>query len=245
MDMAESSTHPIINTEYRIGTLEINYLYDLQFLGIDFIRNAGLKFIPFFHESSHIGDELTIYRKDAGLPITRVNPTGNTAELSLVLNDENGSQAGNHSFKAGTRIIYFEDTGFYTMRPEEGDTSKITHTGNRFEWYGQYQWNGTSGFIKNPRISTVFSLELRNRVLFDYPYYNIDPKSSIGPAEFNSDRKHVPSFNGYVGWRYRPSEEKPSYLGLYLRFYVGANPHGQFRNIPTYRYYALSLVYEN
>ena len=241
LDMSEPETHPLINTDYRIGALEINYLHELD---LGFIQNAGLKVIPYFHESSHLGDELMVYRIDAGFPIPRLNPTGNTAELSFVINDENGSQTNNHSFKLGTRIAWSKKYGFYSIREEEGDTSLVIQSENRFEWYLQYQWNGPSGFIKSQKVSTVLSLELRNRVRYNYPYY-IEQLSSTGLVEINPDQKYVPSLNGYLGWRYRILDERASYLGLYCRFYVGVNPYGQFRNIPVHRVYGLSMGYEN
>jgi hypothetical protein len=242
LDISEPITHPIINTDYRIGAIEINYLYEL---GMGFIKNAAFRFIPFYHESSHLGDELTIYRKEAGFPITRVNATSNNAEVSLTLNDENASREQNHSLRLGSLILWNKKTGFYRMRPEEGDTSKITPSENRFVWYLQYQFQDPSSLIKIPGLYTMFSVELRNRVLYNYPNYFYDPKSSLPPSELINDRKYAPSLNGYFGWRYRIKGERASYLGLYARFYFGVNPYGQFRNIPGHRFYSLSLVYEN
>ncbi len=241
LDFTEPITHPVINTDYRLGVLEINYLHVLN---LGFVKNASISFIPYFHESSHIGDEITIYRKEAGFPITRVNATSNTAEISLTINDENGKQETNHSFKLGTKFLYNKSNGLYSMRGAEGDTSKLTPSENRMEWYIQYQWHGPSELIRSPKFTTVFSFEIRNRLRYNYPYYIYNPASSSGPLEVNPGIKHVPSVNGYLGWRYRIKDEKASYLGLYLRFYLGINPHGQFRNIPAHRFYGLSMVYE-
>lgn len=241
LDFNEPMTNPLVNTDYRVGSIEINYFQELN---LGFVNNASLSLMPFFHESSHIGDEVTIYRIDAGFPITRVNATRNTAEISLTLNDENGTQENNHSFKFGTSILYNKANGFYRMRVEEGDTSKLSPSQNRFEWYGQYQWHGPSEILHNSKITTVFSVEIRNRVRYNYPYYVYNTASSQEPVEIKPSQKFVPSINGYIGWRYRILEDRASYLGLYLRFYLGLNPHGQFRNIPAHRFYGLSMVYE-
>lgn len=242
LDISEPVTHPLINTDYRIGSLEINYLYEI---GIGFFKNAGIKLIPYYHESSHLGDELTIYRETAGFPITRVNATSNTAEFAITINDENGESTFNHSFRVGSSMLWNKANGFYRMRPVEGDTSKISPSQNRFVWYGQYQWHGPSGITSNQNFTSVLSLEIRNRVLYDYPYYIYNITSSQPPIEVYPNRKFVPSLNGYAGMRYRIGEERVSHLGIYFRFYLGVNPHGQFRNIPTHRFYSLSLVYEN
>ena len=242
LDFSEPLTNPVVNTDYRVGSLQINYLHELNF---GFVKNVSLSFIPFFHESSHIGDEVTIYRIDSDFPIIRVNASRNTAEMALTINDENGKQDNNHSFKFGTSMMYDKTKGYYRMRAAEGDTTKITPSDTRMEWYGQYQWHGPSGIIKDPKFTTVFSLELRNRLRYNYPYYISRPSSSTGPDEVNPTRKYVPSVNGYLGYRYRPNMEKTSYIGLYFRFYLGINPHGQFRNIPGHRFYGFSMVYEN
>jgi hypothetical protein len=242
LDFNEPITNPVVNTDYRVGSLQINYLHELNF---GFVKNASLSFIPFFHESSHIGDEITIYRIQSDFPITRVNATRNTAEMSITINDENGKQDNNHSFKFGTSMLYNKTKGYYRMRAAEGDTSKIIPSDTRMEWYGQYQWHGPSGIIKDPKFTTVFSLELRNRLRYNYPYYIARPSSSTGPDEVNLTQKYVPSVNGYLGYRYRPNMEKTSYIGVYFRFYLGINPHGQFRNIPGHRFYGFSMVYEN
>ena len=131
------------------------------------------------------------------------------------------------------------------MRADEGDTTKIIPTDTRMEWYAQYQWHGPAGIVKDPKFTSVFSIELRNRLRHNYPYYISTPSSSDGPIEVNPTQKYVPSVNGYLGWRYRPNIEKSSYIGLYLRCYLGVNPHGQFRNIPGHRFYGISMVYEN
>ena len=242
LDISEPITHPMINTDYRLGALEINYLHSI---GMGFLKNASLKVIPFYHESSHLGDELTVYRMEEGFPITRVNATSNTAEVSLTVNDENAESGPNHSFKIGSSILWNKSTGYYRMRPEEGDTSKITPSDNRFIWYAHYQFHSPTQLMKNPNLSTVLSLELRNRVRYNYPFYIYDPSSSKPPEEVKSDRKFIPSLNGYMGWRYRIKKDKAGYIGLYFRLYYGLNPYGQFRNIPVHRFYSLSLVYES
>lgn len=242
LDLNEPMTHPLINTDYRVGLLEINYL---QQLDLGFIKNAGFKLIPYFHESSHIGDEVTIYRIQSGFPIIRVNASRNTAEMAITINDENDMQEINHSFKLGASMLYDKAQGYYWMRAEEGDTTLVTPSDQRIEWYGQYQWQGPSGIIKNSRLSTVFSVELRNRLRNNYPYFIYRPTSSQPPEGFNPKRKHYPSVNGYIGWRYRHRIDKPSYVGLYFRFYLGVNPHGQFRNLPAHRFYGVSFVYED
>ena len=53
LDFSEPLTNPVVNTDYRVGSIQINYLHELN---LGFVRNASVSLIPFFHESSHIGD---------------------------------------------------------------------------------------------------------------------------------------------------------------------------------------------
>jgi len=83
LDKFEEITAPVINTDYQIG-LEINYLRPVNSKSI---KNLGIKFTPLMHESTHIGDEITIYRIKNNFPITRVNVSYEATEIAIQIND--------------------------------------------------------------------------------------------------------------------------------------------------------------
>jgi hypothetical protein len=65
-DFLEDETAPILNTDYRFALVELNYFQETNWGPI---KNFSVKFIPFFHESTHIGDELTLFGSRATSPL--------------------------------------------------------------------------------------------------------------------------------------------------------------------------------
>jgi Protein of unknown function (DUF1207) len=241
-DFTEQLTAPVLNTDYRFAPLEFNYL---RRVNRRLIRNYSLKFIPFFHESSHIGDEITLYRKLDSFHVTRVNISYELAELALTINDPENSIKNNHSFKMGVRALLNPSKGWYSIRSVEGDTTLILPTKHWLESYFQYQWQRSSGFLASKKAVFVFSMELRNRVKFGYPIY----LEKIGSNWENiaNDEYNTLCSNYYLGWKFNltPQAEQMPRFGAYLRAYAGSNPYGQFRNIPFYQFVGLAFFYEN
>ena len=83
-DFTEERTSPILNADYRFALLEFNYSL---ILNNSRINNIGLRFIPFFHESTHIGDELIISKLRDSIPVSRINVSYETFELAVIIND--------------------------------------------------------------------------------------------------------------------------------------------------------------
>jgi hypothetical protein len=235
-DFFEKTTAPILNTDYRFGVCELNYLREIN-RGL--IRNLSIKFIPLFHESTHLGDELTLYRAQDSLPLVRVNVSYEVSEFAITLNDPNGTVENNHSFKVGARFLIRPSKGWYSIRPVEGDTSLVVKTNKSIETYFQYQHQRSRGFLAGEKAMFVFSLEVMNRVKYNYPF-DLSPIQYKG--EIGEGRLCV---NTYVGWRLQHRSDNEPRFGIYLRHYTGINPHGQFRSIPFYDFLGLSIVYEN
>jgi hypothetical protein len=87
-DMFDPVTAPVINTDYRFGGPRFAVMRQLSDTG--FVRNFSVSWLPWFHECTHLGDEITLYRKDADLPITRINVSYEFTDLQLTLNDPAG-----------------------------------------------------------------------------------------------------------------------------------------------------------
>jgi hypothetical protein len=226
-DFLEDETAPILNTDYRFALAEFNYFQETNWGPI---KNFSVKFIPLFHESSHIGDELTLFRVQNNQPVVRVNVSYEVAELALTINDVNKSMDNNHSFKLGIRTLINAKKGWYSIRPAEGDVDLVVSSTKRAETYVQYQHQRTSGRIAGKRKHFIISAEVRNRVKFGYPF---DLPATVNAVEnFGSSEEMRLSFNIYAGWKFKYDPDKYPNLGAFLRWYTGINPHGQFRNIP-------------
>jgi hypothetical protein len=240
-DFFEKATAPILNTDYRFGVVELNFLKEINRQGI---RNLAIKFIPFFHESTHIGDEVLLYRVLSGFPIRRVNVSYEVAELAVTVNDPNGSIRNNHALKLGVRGLLNPSKGWYSVRSIEADTTQVVASKKWWESYVQYQHQRSKGFLASKRAVSVISVEIRNRVRFGYPSYlgqdNLNEWASLALKE-----DFAFCFNGYLGWKFSFDSQKFPKLGSYIRWYTGINPHGQFRNIPFYDFLGFALVYEN
>lgn len=242
-DMFENTTAPVLNTDYRFSFITFKAIK--YFRPVHFIRNMSFAFTPINHECTHIGDELTICRKSEDLPLTRINVSYEYSELSFTLNDPNGSRDNLHSFRVGMMYRYSSrEQGWYSIRPVEGDTSIVKHSNYRSEFYFEYQVQRSIGFLVNSRFVNVFSLEVRERLQYGYPFF-VKKNENLDWTEISKNEKLKPTLSTYFGYRFYPESAKiMSSVGLYLTGYFGLNPHGQFRNMPGYLFFGVSLVVE-
>jgi hypothetical protein len=243
-DFTSRKSAPIINVDYRAGFPELHLLREFDSKRF---RNVLLRFIPLQHESTHIGDELLLYREEAGFSIKRINVSYQSWETSLTLNDPAVAQKVNHSVSAGARFLYqiFNHRGYYSMRPVEGDPNVLVPSHRRMEWYLRYQLDARAGLFRDSRFYPVFSGELRYRVQYGYPYHVVNEKTVTGYTVVPGSERFAPCLNLYAGFRDRGEPGKPGWAGVYLRYYAGINPHGQFRNLPNYNFFGISLIFND
>ncbi|HBB90432.1 MAG TPA: hypothetical protein DC042_01575 [Bacteroidales bacterium] len=243
-DFLNKKSSPVLNVNYRIGFPEI---YIRREFNYKYLKNMLLRVVLLQHESTHIGDELTLYRKDAGFPITRINVSYESGEASLTFNDPGRQRNNNHSVAIGGKLLYKNDItdGYYTMQSWEGDENYFVPSWRRVECYLRYQYDGPASRLRIGRFYPVFSAELRECIRYGYSYYEADPKSSTGFREIKGVEEYVPCINVYAGFQDRGISRRTGRIGAYLHYYSGINPHGQFRNIPHYSFIALALVYQN
>lgn len=240
-DFLEARTAPIINTDYRFALLEFNYNRKTKHSKI---RNWGIKFIPFFHESTHIGDELAIVRVQDSIPTTRINVSYETFELAFQINDPYDQKIKNNSFKLGAKFLWNRKEGFYTVDSLEVNSDvRIERSRRWIEPYLHYQFQDPDSFLSNEKMMFMISMDLTLRVQFGYPIYFRDD-SQPGWQEREVDERYIPSINSLLGWKFYNKHNEPSGVGVFVKTYFGINPHGQFRNIPWYPYLGLMLTYE-
>jgi hypothetical protein len=232
-DIFEPTTAPILNTDYRFSVLEFRSMWRLR---SKLLKNVSIRCVPFSHESTHIGDELTIYRNTSQLALTRVNVSYEYTEIAVTLNDPGISLEPSTSLRLGLMWRVNGKNGWYSIRSEDGDTSFVSTTSRKWEAYAQFNAIRTSGILASPTFVNVFSIELRNRVRYGYPLF---VRESDEWSTIRLDEDDTWSANIYFGWQVEAVEG--SYVGLYLHGYLGSNPYGQFRNIPRYTY----ALYDN
>lgn len=238
-DFLEERTAPILNTDYRYALVEFNYS---RRLSNSFIKNIGIKFIPFFHESTHLGDELALMRVRDTIPTTRVNVSYESLELAFLINDVYGATEKNHALRLGAKFVLEPDKGYYHIDPLEVTPFFTVDRSERWiEPYVQYQYQNPDAFLSTERMMFLFSLDCNLRVSYGYPYFNCYDGVR---HEVLNEEKYVLSTNMMVGYKFLKDTGEASKVGAYINAYYGINPHGQFRTIPRYPWIGLVCVYE-
>ena len=224
IDMFEETTAPVINTDYFFG------LKAAAVKNIDhpYIRNLGLKLVPVFHESTHIGDEFSIHGYHDLPTFRRVNVSYEAWEIAAVLNDPDTIKSNLFSAKVGFHGLWNWTKGYYTTDSIETKNQMAPPAEKNYEYYIQLNLQRTKGFLCSERWMSVISVEASNRLKFSY--------DEAIPEKRNWN------INLYLGWKYI-SERSGNNLGFFFRYYAGIIPNGQFRNTGGYRYAALSIVY--
>lgn len=230
------SSSPILSTDYRVNSIVFKYIHFLQG---KVIRNISLKLAPFNHESTHIGDDLTIYRINRNYPITRVNVSYEYSELALSLNDPAGNMEQNHSFRIGWIYRLNRKDDYYSVGENEGDPGLARATGLHSEYYVQYNLIRTRGWLTWKRWKNICSIELRNRVRYQYPEFN--SKASGIDLSYPDSRRNY-GLNLYLGYKF--VKRKGPTPGIYFTAYSGLNPYGQFRNKARFQSMGISVVLE-
>jgi len=241
-DMWDPITAAVINTDYRFGSPRLRYIRYIS--ANKYFKNISFSWLPMFHECTHLGDEITIYRVDANLPIRRVNVSYEYSEFQLTLNDPDGTRENRHSVKIGGMYrISNRGYGWFSFRKDAemiGDIA-IENSTHRIESYVQYQFQRVKGFLAGKRAMNVFSIEARNRVRYGYPIYKMVNNEWV---EKPVQERLEWCFNAYFGWKFLPKSDAKQSIGFYLHGYKGLAPYGQMRNYPSYPFFGASLTYE-
>lgn len=241
-DIFEPVTAAVINTDFRFGSPRIKAIKYLSDDGL--LKNISISWLPIFHECTHLGDEIIIYRKDVDFPITRINVSYEYTEFHLTFNDIADSKKNEHSLRLGGLYrISDRGYGFFDIQKQAIDVDTVTyvnHSERRLEYFAAYQYQRTEGFLANERCRNILSAEFRSRVRYGYPIYKL--KNGVWEAT-EVKESYSGNINVYFGWKFYPKDETQS-LGLFFHFFRGLNPYGQLRNYPGYTFYGLSLTYE-
>ncbi len=224
IDMFEEHTSPVINTDYFFGLKAAA----IKYIDHPYIRNIGIKLVPVFHESTHLGDEFSIHGYNNLPGFRRVNVSYEAWEIAAVLNDPDTIKSNLFSTKVGLHGLWNPAKGYYTTDSLETKGIMAPPSKKNYEYYVQLNWQRTRGFLCSDRWMNVISVELNNRLKYSYDEAIKEKRSW--------------NINLYLGWKYI-SEKSGHHLGFFFRYYAGIMPYGQFRNTDGFRYAGLSIVY--
>jgi hypothetical protein len=223
--MFEETSSPVINTDYFFGLKAAA----VKYTGHPYIRNFGLKLVPLFHESTHLGDEFSIHGHHDLPGFRRVNVSYEAWEIAAVINDPDTIQSNLLSAKVGFHGLWNPANGYYATDSLETKNRPAPPTERNYEYYIQLNLQRTKGFLCSEKWMNVLSVEANNRLKFSY--------------DESIPEKRSWSLNLYAGWKYM-AQKSGHNLGFFFRYYAGIIPNGQFRNTGGYRYAGLSLVYQ-
>lgn len=220
----EEITAPIINNDYRFGLS----FTGIQYLSNAYIKNLSYKVTPFAHESTHLGDEISLFGSKHE-EFYRINVSYEYYELGITLNDPDTLSGNLLSFKFGLMGLINPNKGYYTFYEDEIGDKTFYKSERWLEYYLQLNYRKTNGFMANEKWNPTISIEARNRVKYEY--------------ESPGKEDRVWCLNAFIGYDYVPKNKNTKTIGHYLRYYRGINPHGQFRNF-KYEFIGYSfLVY--
>lgn len=224
IDMFQEVTAPVINTDYFFG-LQTSLL---KYVDYKHIKNFGVKLVPVFHESTHIGDEFSLHGYNDIPDFRRVNVSYEAWEIAAVINDPDTVRTNLLSAKVGFHRLWNVNKGYYTTDSLETKNDLAPPSQKNYEYYLQLNLQRTNGFLCSQRWMQVISVEANNRLQFSY--------------DSDVSEKRSWNFNIYLGWKYLNKDARRN-MGFYLRYYNGIIPNGQFRNTGGYQYAAISIIY--
>lgn len=207
-DFADES-NPIVDTDYRFGSM-VKFQYGLS----DGLR-LGVRYVPWAHESTHLGDEYVIIaQRTTGFE--RINVSYEYQSIGVSL--EGDGPQGDDGFKARAAWLRpFGDDGYYSDHLLGSEIVALTSSQKNTEWSlgGEYQ-------LPEWRDRHVYaSLELRNALVYNYHQSAADPE------------RRQWTWNMQVG-RSAASNARTALKDYFFQVHRGVNPYGQLRSQADY-----------
>ena len=220
------ASNAIVNTDYRFGGI---VKYERGLKAGSFANEVGFRYTPLMHESTHLGDELTLAGQRRN-PTTfeRINPSQFFTELlgtAAWYQDARGQHRDRTFARAGLDVsytsLYGADTEFTrNHRTIPGASSRVQpivqveHVFGR--WIPEY---GKGNLPSIAAFEPFISTDIRRSIVFNYE-----------KARTSDPDNHTVSVNIIAGIRRADRVTRKGVSDFFLRIYHGVNPNGQFRN---------------
>lgn len=227
IDMYENKSAPLLNNDYLFG-LAIQYTQDLNLL---FIENFSVRATPFFHESTHIGDEYAIHGYQKVPDFKRINVSYEAWELYIMLNDPDTTRRNMISVGMLVSGLLSPKKGYYAFDSIEVQNQAITGTQRYMEYGVGMNIQRSEGWLCSEKWMNILSFDINNRVQYNYN------------RPFKEKRRW--SMNLLAGYRFTPNRAQPwiTQTGFFLRYYAGLNPHGMFRSEYNHQFIGVTTLF--
>ena len=236
-DIGTDPSNPIIDTDYRFsGMLKAQRglaQNSSVCLGADTCR-FGLR-LQVGHESTHLGDEFSLAAELNHPNFERINVSYEYWELGASMDFDIGE--GELTTRGGVIRVIDPDKGWYSFDLAETNNRIIPLSSDPSEWYLGLQWEreerwstGLLPWLFRKEVGYFLSLEAKERNVYDYQRINRDVPE---------DERW--SFNVMMGLRPARAFLEKGVPDIYLRWYEGVNPFGQFRSQRNFRMFGFGI----
>lgn len=201
---------PIVDTDYRFGSM-IKFEY-----GLSEASRLQLRYVPWAHESTHLGDEYTIIASRAP-GFERVNVSYEYQEYGISYLKDFGSSSTLTLRHGG--IILHGDDGYYSNHLLGSDEPTLTPSGKNYEpsFGAEYRFPMASGSGRQ----FIASLDLRNRLKYEF---------HRAPGE--EEQRH---WTTTIAVGRSVAANNRTLLKSYFAYFThGVNPYGQLREQHPY-----------
>jgi len=213
---------PIVDTDYRFGLM-----LKLQYAIADEMR-LGVRFVPWAHESTHLGDEYTlIASRQPDLTFERINVSFEYREYGFSLEGDSLFAEGDNWVVRHGGIGLWGSDGYYSNSLLGSDAPDLTPSRKNYEpsfgvEYRAVAWRGRQTYV---------SVDARHKLVYTY-HQSLD----------TPERRQL-SWTMQAG-RAVPDNTSGAPLKQYfVQIYRGVNPYGQLRSQSDYWSFGIGWVF--
>jgi hypothetical protein len=209
-------SNPIVDTDYRFGAM-LKFQYGLR----EKLR-LGIRYVPWAHESTHLGDEYVIIAQRPTLapPFERINVSYEYQEYGVSFEGDNLFKEEDEWTVRHGGIIPWGSDGYYSNHLLGSDDPVLTPSHRNYEpsfgvQYVLPPWPGG----KSRR--AYLSLDFRNKLIYNYHQTADTPE------------RRQWSWNLHIGRTLQRNDNK-ALKDYFVEIYRGVNPYGQLRSQAGY-----------
>ena len=209
----KDDSNPIVDTDYRFGAM-LKFQY-----GLGGNRRLSVRYIPWAHESTHLGDEYVIIAQRPTIQpaFERINVSYEYQEYGVSLEGHNLFRTDDEWTLRHGGIIPWGADGYYSDHLLGSDDPALTSSQKNYEpSFGvQYllpPWQDRHVYL---------SFDLRNKLVYNYHQ-----------SPDNPERRQW-SWNLHIG-RTLERNDRKALKDYFVQIYRGVNPYGQLRSQADY-----------
>lgn len=215
----KDTSNPIVDTDYRFGFMA---KFQKRFETLQ----LGVRFVPWNHESTHLGDEYTILAsRDPSFE--RINVSYENWEYGVSLEGEGlFSDGDTWKMRTGGRKPWGKD-GYYSDHLLGSEETTLTPSVANFEpsigmEYRFSEWRGRQSYV---------SADTRRQTVYTYHQTAENPEERQWSLNFQIGRAVPDGTKGVPMKQY------------FVQFYRGVNPYGQLRSQKNYWSAGIGFVF--